>query len=208
MNLFWPLLCGCGIAFVASLPPGLLNMSAVKTYHKISATSAYWFIFGASTVVALEAAIAVYFAKYIEGNPVIIFYLREAAVILFSLLGIYFLCFARKPVKAKPKTTIQQASFHFVRGMLLAGINFLVIPFYVLVGVYLYTTTWFYLEVPYIASLVIGVGIGASLALLLYTQLFKNNSESDSLILRQMNRIIGGILLLIAIITLAQLLQS
>lgn len=208
MELIWPLLCGFGVAVLATMPPGLLNMSAVKTYHTSTPRSAYWFVLGASTVVAGEAALAVHFARFLERNPRIIFYLREAAVVLFALLGIYFLFFAKKPKQAKDNQSSKHANWHFFSGALLAALNFLVIPFYMVVGVYLASTAWFSIQPSSVFSLAAGVALGTSATLLGYTQLFKNNSESDSIVLKQMNRIIGGVLLLVACITLVQLLKS
>lgn len=208
MELLWPLLCGCGIAFLATLPPGLLNMSAVKTYHTLSPRSAYWFVFGASTVVTAEAGVAVHFARYLERNPRIIFYLREAAVVLFAILGLYFLFFAKKPAIDPSHSLSARAQRQFFSGMLLAGLNFLIIPFYVVIGVYLATTSWFAMQWNYIASLMLGVFIGTGATLYGYTHFFKNNTQSDSVVLAQMNRIIGGILLLVALITIVQLINS
>ena len=53
-------------AFMATVPPGLLNMNAAKTSVEKGKLNGIIFSLGVSTMIMLQAIIAVYISKYLE----------------------------------------------------------------------------------------------------------------------------------------------
>ena len=136
MVLITPLLSGFIAAFIGIIPPGLINMTAAKVNLKEGRKNALWFVLGALVVIFFQVYVALLFAHVIDNRPDVVTLLREVGFVIFSILTIYFLFIAKEP-KAKKKSKIKKSSkkSRFFLGMLLSGLNFFPIPYYVLVSV-------------------------------------------------------------------------
>lgn len=79
-------------AFMATVPPGLLNMNAAKiSVEKGKLNGIIFSLGGVSTVIVLQATIAVYISKFLFKNPHIIDVLLKIAVAVFAFFAVYFL---------------------------------------------------------------------------------------------------------------------
>src|SRR4051812_42087892 len=96
MDIILPLVVGFCISFVATLLPGLLNITAAKISLKEGRRNAVFFALGAATIVFFQAYISVTFAKLINRSPGIVNILQEVGLVIFSLLTIYFLFLSKK----------------------------------------------------------------------------------------------------------------
>ncbi|MBS7253023.1 LysE family transporter [Flavobacterium branchiicola] len=208
MALLTPLLSGFIAAAIGIIPPGLINMTAAKINLKEGKKNALWFVIGAVLVIFFQVYVAVLFARVIDNRPDVVTLLREIGFVTFSILTIYFLFIAKEP-KAKKKAKIKKSSkkSRFFLGMLLSGLNFFPIPYYVVVSVTLATYHLFVFENNTIFTFVLGSVLGSFAALYSYIAFFGKIEKKTDYLLRNMNTIIGSITGLVALATLFNILN-
>ncbi|UPZ17068.1 LysE family transporter [Flavobacterium humidisoli] len=208
MTYLTPLLSGFIAAAIGTIPPGLLNMTAAKIKMKEGKKNALWFVIGAVLVIFFQAYVAVLFARVIDNRPDVVTLLREVGFVIFSILTIYFLFFAKDPI-AKKKTKIKKSSkkSSFFLGMLLSGLNFFPIPYYVVVSVTLASYNLFTFQNPIILTFVLGSVLGAFGILYSYIAFFGRIEKKTDYFMRNMNTIIGSITGLVALATLFNILN-
>jgi threonine/homoserine/homoserine lactone efflux protein len=207
MHLITSLLFGFVTAFIGITPPGLINMTAAKVNLKEGKRSAFWFVLGAVTVIFFQAYLAILFARFIDGRPDIIVLLREIGFGIFIILTIYFLWIAKTPKIKNEKIKRKSTSTRFFLGMLLSGINFFPIPYYVFVSITLASYALFSFDTTSIFVFVSGVVLGSSLVFYCYITFFKKIENKADWIMKNMNTIIGSITGLIAILTLLNIIK-
>jgi threonine/homoserine/homoserine lactone efflux protein len=208
MTYLTPLLSGFIAAAIGTIPPGLLNMTAAKIKMKEGKKNALSFVIGAVLVIFFQAYVAVLFARVIDNRPDVVTLLREVGFVIFSILTIYFLFFAKDPI-AKKKTKIKKSSkkSSFFLGMLLSGLNFFPIPYYVVVSVTLASYNLFTFQNPIILTFVLGSVLGAFGILYSYIAFFGRIEKKTDYFMRNMNTIIGSITGLVALATLFNILN-
>lgn len=208
MTYLTPLLSGFIAAAIGTIPPGLLNMTAAKIKMKEGKKNALSFVIGAVFVIFFQAYVAVLFARVIDNRPDVITLLREVGFVIFSILTIYFLFIAKEPI-TKKKTKIKKSSkkSRFFLGMLLSGLNFFPIPYYVVVSVTLASYNLFVFENTIIVTFVLGSVLGAFGILYSYIAFFGRIEKKTDYFMRNMNTIIGSITGLVAVATLFNILN-
>ncbi|WP_278019779.1 LysE family transporter [Flavobacterium ginsengisoli] len=208
MTYLTPLLSGFIAAAIGTIPPGLLNMTAAKIKMKEGKKNALSFVIGAVIVIFFQAYVAVLFARVIDNRPDVVTLLREVGFVIFSILTIYFLFFAKDPI-AKKKTKIKKSSkkSSFFLGMSLSGLNFFPIPYYVVVSVTLASYNLFTFQNPIILTFVLGSVLGAFGILYSYIAFFGRIEKKTDYFMRNMNTIIGTITGLVAVATLFNILN-
>ncbi|AOC94420.1 MULTISPECIES: lysine transporter LysE [Flavobacterium] len=208
MTYLTPLLSGFIAAAIGTIPPGLLNMTAAKIKMKEGKKNALSFVIGAVLIIFFQAYIAVLFARVIDNRPDVVILLREAGFIIFSILTIYFFFFAKDPI-AKKKTKLKKTSkkSSFFLGMLLSGLNFFPIPYYVVISVTLASYHLFVFENTIILTFVLGSVLGAFAILYSYIAFFGKIEKKTDYFMRNMNTIIGTITGLVALATLFNILN-
>ena len=208
MALFTPLLSGFIAAAIGIIPPGLINMTAAKINLKEGKKNALWFVIGAVLVLFFQVYVAVLFARVIDNRPDVVTLLREVGFVIFSILTIYFLFIAKEP-QGKKKSKIKKSSkkSRFFLGMLLSGLNFFPIPYYVLVSVTLASYHLFAFENNTIFTFVLGSVLGSFAVLYSYIAFFERIEKKTDYLMRNMNTIIGSITGLVAIATLFNILN-
>lgn len=208
MAYLTPLLSGFIAAFIGIIPPGLINMTAAKINLKEGKKNALWFVVGAVLVIFFQVYLAVLFAQVIDNRPDVLTLLREVGFVIFSILTIYFLFIAKEPI-TKKKSKIKKSSkkSRFFLGMLLSGLNFFPIPFYVVVSVTLASYHLFVFENNIIFTFVLGSVLGSFAVLYSYIAFFGRIEKKTDYLMRNMNTIIGSITGLVAIVTLFNILN-
>lgn len=203
-----PLISGFIAAAIGIIPPGLINMTAAKINLKEGKKNALWFVIGAVLVIFFQVYVAVLFARVIDNRPDVLTLLREVGFVIFSILTIYFLFIAKEP-KTKKKSKIKKSSkkSRFFLGMLLSGLNFFPIPYYVVVSVTLASYHLFVFENIIIFTFVLGSILGSFAVLYSYIAFFGRIEKKTDYLMRNMNTIIGSITGLVAIATLFNILN-
>lgn len=209
MSLFLPFLSGFLAAVIGVFPPGLINMTAVKVNVTDGRRRAMVFVLGALTIILIQTYISVLFAQYINNHNDVVILLREIGLVIFTVISIYFLFFAKppKPLNNKKKIQLKSKRSRFFMGMLISGINFFPIPYYVLVSVTLASYNVFVFNNSSIYSLVTGVVLGSFSVFYCYVVFFEKLKSKTDYFIKNMNTIIGVITGLVAIITLLNILS-
>ena len=196
------LFMGVFASIVGIMPPGMLNMTAVKINRTEGNVRAAVFTAGAAIVLAAQSFLAIVFAKFLDEHPEIILMLREAGVVIFTGLTVYFLFIAKSSRPKKNVVKFKSKKSRFFWGMLLSSLNFLTIPFYVFLSLTLASYDIFSFETPYVFVFVIGILIGTMTGFYFFVTFFERMEHRTTYIVRNMNFIIGGVTGLIALITL------
>jgi threonine/homoserine/homoserine lactone efflux protein len=208
MGILLPLVSGYFAAIIGIFPPGLINMTASKISINDGRKPALSFVSGALLIILFQTYISVIFAQYLDSHNEVIVLLREIALVVFSILTVYFLFFAKKGTVQNPKEVkVKSKRSRFVMGMLISAINFFPIPYYVLISVTLASYKLFeFQEIP-IYSFVLGVVLGSFTVFYLYVVFFEKMKTKTDFLIKNMNYFIGGITGFIAIISLINVLQ-
>lgn len=189
-------------AVVGIFPPGLINMTAAKVNSKEGKRAAIWFVIGAIVVIILQVYLAILFAQFIGERPQVVVLLREIGCGIFTLLTVYFLAIAKPPQKIKGKIKKQRTSTRFFLGMLLSALNFFPIPYYVVVSLSLASYGVFAFESFSILVFVLGAVLGSFLVFYTYISFFSKIANKTDFFMKNMNKIIGSITGLVALLTL------
>jgi len=96
LNITIVFFLGLIIALIGVIPPGLLNMTAAKISLKEGYTRGIMFSIGVCLIVMVQTSIAVIFARYLSSHPDVVDILQRVAFVIFILISIYFLVFAKK----------------------------------------------------------------------------------------------------------------
>lgn len=202
MNYITPLFFGFISAFIGIIPPGLINMTAAKVKIKEGKRAALWFVAGALLIIVLQVCLAILFAQFIGERPQVVVLLREIGCGIFILLTVYFLAIAKPPQKIKGKIKKQRTSTRFFLGMLLSALNFFPIPYYVVVSLSLASFGFFVFEPFSIFVFVLGAVLGSFIVFYTYISFFSTIENKTDFFMQNMNKIIGSITGIVALITL------
>lgn len=200
MLYVYPFLIGLFASIIGTVLPGLLNATIVKIAAKEGRKKAYVFTSGVLLIIFFQTYLAVNFARLIDRSEFVSEIIREIGLVIFSVLTVYFLFFAKKPKKLKLKKE-KSAKRRFFYGMFLASINMFPIPYYVFVSISADQYFDFELRNPFTSLISLGVTLGSALVFFMYMNYFKNKSIEDNFILKNINYIIGVITGFISIFT-------
>lgn len=194
---------GVLMSYIGFISPGMINMAALKISLNKGRKEGLLFAFGAALIVFIQSGIALFFADYFVKNPHIVSYLKIAGVFVFFLLSIVFFMQAKRkinPSEGKNKNR------YFFKGIGMATINMLAIPFYLAVSVFLASEGKITIEQPYILLFVFGASLGAFLLFSTYIAFANFIATRISFIAKNINYILSGLFLILGISTLYKLL--
>lgn len=198
------LVLGLVMAFISLIPPGMLNMTAVRTRIEKGKKSAMLFSLGAAIIVIPQAYIALAFAKYFAKHPEIVEQLSMAGVVVLFVLSIFFFIQARKKFKGEG----QKKSGNFMLiGMFMSSMNMLAIPFYLVLSSVLEKKGLLIMSQPYIGIFVAGVFLGAFALFALYVVFASFIEKKAQFIARNINYILSILFLVLGILTLIKILK-
>ncbi|MFM1878603.1 MAG: hypothetical protein RLZZ241_1469 [Bacteroidota bacterium] len=192
-------------AFMATVPPGLLNMNAAKISVEKGKTNAIIFSLGVSLVVVFQAYIAVLISKFLYRNPEIISWLQRAAIAIFAFFTIYFFVIARKERHRPLQFDKVSKRNSFFRGNLLAILNLLTIPYYSAINAMWNTSGWIQFEFLDIFVFVIAAGVGTFTVLYLYAVYFNRLEARNNAFSKNSNYILSVLMGILLVITLIRI---
>lgn len=163
------------------------------------------FAFGVSTVVLIQAYIALIITKYIHNNDNFVFYITVIGALIFGLLSIYF--FIQAFGTGKKKIFIKyQLKNSFVIGLLLSTLNMFAIPFYCGVGSALNIFGLLDFDQISIVLFVVGSALGTFMLLYAYASSAIRIQSKAGILTKNLNLILGIVTGLVSIITIVNLL--
>ena len=202
-----PLIFGFLAASFGTIFPGLINMTAAKVSMNDGRDSALLFVVGAVLVIFFQTLVAIIFARYLDGHPDVVILLREVGLGIFLALTFYFFFIAKKPKRKKKNIDTRSKSNRFFYGMLLAGLNFFPVPFYVFVTITLAAYNIFSFDAIPIASFLVGVLLGSFAIFYFYIIYFIKLEAKADFLFKNINKIIGTITGIVSIITIINLVK-
>ncbi len=197
-----------GAAFFASLPPGLLNLNAAKTSVEEGKSNGVIFALGVAVAVMLQTYIAVRIAKYISRNQHVVEVLLQIALVLFFILAIYFFLKAKKLHKEPFVVVEAKKRNSFSKGVFLALINLLAIPYYSGLNTVFHSQGIMTYKVIDEIFYILAAGSGTFLAMYLYVVYFNKMEHRTNAFSKNSNYILSALMIILFIITGIRLLNK
>ncbi|PRX56521.1 LysE family transporter [Flagellimonas meridianipacifica] len=192
-------------AFMATVPPGLLNMNAAKTSVEKGKLNGIIFSLGVSSMIMVQSYISVLISKFLYNNPEVIDLLLKIALVVFAFFAIYFFVTAKKKTKGGLKPVKMSKKNSFFKGMLLAALNLLTIPYYSGLNAMWNKAGWIKFEITDILIFVLAAGMGTFSVLYLYTFYFNKLETKTNRFSKNSNYILSALMLILLIITLIRI---
>ncbi len=193
-------------AFMATVPPGLLNMNAAKISVEKGKLNGVIFSLGVSSMIMIQAYVAVFISKFLYRNPEVIDILLKIAIAIFAFFAIYFFVVAKRKKEKKLKKVNLSKKNSFFKGVLLAALNLLTIPYYSGLNAMWNEAGWIKFEAQDITTFVVAAGTGTFAVLYLYTFYFDKLETKTNRFSKNSNYILSALMLLLLIITLMRIL--
>jgi len=202
------LLIGYGLAAVGVTPPGLLNMTAAKIGLKAGRKSALLFSAGACLTIAFQSSISVLSAKFLHNHPGVVSTMQKIGLLIFVGLTVYYLVFANNKKMKEYDAEDKTKRGWFFRGAFLSAINLFPLPFHAYMAITLASLNLLTFSPINITAYVAGTVLGSFTMFYLYILFFDKIKSKSFTSQKNMNRIIGSITGIVAIITLISLITK
>ena len=190
------------------IPPGLLNMTAAKISLKEGYSRGLMFSIGVCLIVIVQTYVAAIFARYLSSHPDVIDILQRVALVIFVLITVYYLVFAKKQIKPEEENGIKSKHSRLFFGMFLSCLNVFPIPYQAYMTITLATFGWLTFDITSIAAYVAGSAMGTFVMLYVYIFFFEKIKDRPITSQKNMNYIIGGITGIISIFTLINIVRE
>ena len=179
-------------------------MTSVKISIERGKYNALKFAFGVSVIVLLQVYAAFFLIQYLNGNPDFIITLQKIAVVIFTILSIYFYLENRK-VKKNTSEFVQNCKNTFVIGLFLSALNMFAIPFYYGIITVLMNTGLIQLSQNNELMFVIGSSIGTFILLYLYPSFAKIATIKSTRSSNKLNLVLSMLTGVLAMLTFIKL---
>lgn len=192
-------------AFMATVPPGLLNMNAAKTSVEKGKLNGVIFSLGVSSMIMIQAYIAVLISKFLYNNPEVIDILLKIALWVFAFFAVYFFITAERNKGQKTKKVNLSKKNSFFKGILLAALNLLTIPYYSGLNAMWNKAGWIKFELNDTLTFVLAAGSGTFAVLYLYTFYFNKLETKTNRFSKNSNYILSALMVVLLVITLIRI---
>ncbi|MBT5099842.1 MAG: LysE family transporter [Polaribacter sp.] len=204
MNLMTHFIIGFLVAFIGSITPSMLNMTALKIRLQKNVKSAHKYVLGVSVVVLLQAYIAVVLSKYILENPTILDVISQFGIVIFILLSIYFYKESKKQKRVVSNQKNSKTLF-FLTGLILSSLNMFAIPFYFGVVAFLDVFNCFRFDISFVVSFVVGTGAGTFSILFFYVKYAPKVQEKTGKLTKDINLVLSILTAFLALLSLLKI---
>lgn len=208
MNITVIFFLGLIIAIVGVAPPGLLNMTAAKISLKEGYNRGIIFSIGVCFIVFLQTYIAAMFARYLSNHQHTVEILRQVALVIFILIAIYFLFIAKSSPKPDIDSHTKSKQSRFIQGVFLSAINVFPIPYQAYMTISIAGFGWFTFDPMSMLTYCSGAATGTFVMLYIYIFFFDKINNKKFTSQKNMNKSIGIITGIVAIITLVNILMD
>ncbi|MBF4470161.1 hypothetical protein [Flavobacterium sp. HJJ] len=178
MKAFKNIAVGFVVSFLGSLPLGYLNIIGVEVLSKVGINPLIFYLLGVIVVEAVVIYFTVIFANKLVNNKKLMKGIDFFAVFFLFLLAYLFYAHSNQSVEEHNYLESYVRYSPFLIGMVLCGMNFLQIPFWVAWNLYLMNANHIVLDSKlkfhYIFGTLVGTFWGMLLAILVLDSLSKN----------------------------------
>ncbi len=180
-------------------------MSVAKTCIERGKKNGILVAVGASIVVFFQAWIAIQLARYIFYNPFYHNMLLRTGVVIFLLMGIYFFVQARKKNKVI-KTHSHDETRSFFKGVMIAALNVLPIPYFCALGAGLNVSGTVNYNLANIWAFIIAAMLGTFATLYVYVISSIKIVGKTAFVNKYSNYFMAWLMILLLVITLLRVL--
>jgi threonine/homoserine/homoserine lactone efflux protein len=192
-------------ASMATVPPGLLNLNAAKVGVEKGKFNGIVFSMGVSTMIMVQAYLGVLISKFLYRNPEVIDWLLKAALVVFAFFAIYFFLVARKNNKTPLKKVVISKRNSYFKGLFLASVNLLTIPYYSGLNAMWNASGWIQFKLADILIFILAAGLGTFSVLYFYVFYFNKLEAKSNRFSKNSNYILSALMLLLVVITLIRI---
>lgn len=187
------------IGFLGYLPPGNINLTIVQMSANGVKGKLWYFLFFATFMEFVYCFASMAGMKFLLTEPALVLFMQWASVAMFSILAL--LSFTQKikePGVAKPSVR---------RGLVIAVLNPLQVPFWLIWGVYVFNNHWVQPTYFSITLFSIITASGAFTVLWLYAVAGRKMQNLLSNNQRTVNVVIGCVFIMLALFQLPKLIH-
>ncbi|MGB0864698.1 MAG: LysE family translocator [Saprospiraceae bacterium] len=180
------------VSYVGSIPPGMLNLTAIEITRTEKLIGAWLFALACGFIEFFQGFLALKFSDFLTANQQIECYIQVSVIPIFLILSIIY--FRQKP----PKTQKEQSNTNktaFYKGIVLSLANPLAVIFWLVWGTYFSQQGLLILDNWHISIFMFGVSVGTVATLMTYSFLSEIILKKIGSFSRWINQIIGVILL-------------
>ncbi|MCB0689365.1 MAG: LysE family transporter, partial [Saprospiraceae bacterium] len=188
MNLLHLFLFGVVFSALGAIPPGLINLAVAERTLTRGYRAGIMVSLGAGVTQLLYTFIAVYFIDIIIRNAIITQTINWIAGIIFLILGLFYIV---KKVKKIQSVKRASDSKYFGYGMAIAAMNFLIIPTWIFVAIWLKGNGYDFTHLREIIFVALGSAAGAIFIFIGYVRMSRYVIRRMSNIIRYTNRFLG-----------------
>jgi threonine/homoserine/homoserine lactone efflux protein len=193
-----------GISLLGTIPIGLITLAI--TERSITKGFKYGFIIGLGATVMefVYTYVAITCLDALTENISIGRNIKIVSIIIFIVLAILFL--SKKPKQPNKSIALQEnLVLEFFKGIGVGAMNFLIIPFWLFIGVWLRSNEIVVIGVGEITLFSIAAALGALVVFIGYGVLAHYISNKLEMVTKYTNKLVGVVFLILAIIQAAQL---
>lgn len=186
------------VSFLGTLPPGTINIEAIRLGMQQSVSVALRFIMATLIAEFVYTLIAIHFSGYLMSFPRLEFYITLLTVPVFLIIGIsYFYIKPAPPVQMEVASTGYSV---FWKGLVLGAVNPLQVPFWLTWASYFLSLGWIKQDGLLLSVMTLGALLG-SLTMLFLMARFGSASFMKKLNVHAdlVNRILGIFLISLAL---------
>jgi len=205
MNSYIYILSGLSAAFIGALPPGAVNLSVVYTTLNKGAKFTVSIILAAAIGEITLSYFALHFTMMVEEYVSQNIWLQYLIAIILLVAGGYLITTNNQ---GSPPKKLRRKNYGFLKGLLLSVINPPVLVFWLVAFGYISAKTNIDLlmdQAHLIALFFTGVFLGKIAALCLYVHLSKRIARKAGNVKDRVNKGIGLVLAIIALVQLGKL---
>ncbi len=202
MSTFILLILGLFLSALGAIAPGLINLAVAERTMKRGFRPGIMVAIGAAVTQLIYTFIAIFFIDAITKNAMIGDFIRWTAVLVFLILGVFYL--SRK-VTVPKQVEVGSSHKHFGYGMMIAAMNMLIIPTWIFIGLWLRSYGYDFAGLRDILTIALGSGLGAMGIFLGYVYLARYIVNRLANVTKYINKTLGYIFIGLATVQLIRI---
>jgi len=185
------------LSAIGSMPIGLITLTVAQKTIEKGKRAGWQLAVGATIMEFVYTAIALYGLDYLSIETSWKGYIQLISIVLFFILGIYFWTKKNSPIDLSVKRT---ESIAFLQGILVGAMNLFIVPFWIVLAIWLESYDMLFDESTAILSFSLGSALGALLIFIGYVEGSVLVMKKSDKITAYANKVIGGLFLVLSVI--------
>ncbi len=202
MSLILYFLISFIISAIGSLPTGLITLTVMQRTVDAGKKAGYMLSYGATVIEFIYTYIALYGLTFFQESVATNYYMQVFATVVFFGFGIYNFFKATKPPAAPSE---KYDYFDFGRGIIVAAMNVLIIPFWLFIALWLSSYDMTFDSQANIIVFSLGSALGALAVFIGYAELGHYILARIGKIVQYTDKVVGVVFVILGIYQLGQL---